>query len=234
MKPVKNRVYCYDCGRNKMLFESEKKALNFIKFNGDNIEEESGKKPLRAYFCQSCCGWHITSKGDKTYKVTPTDKIIDLYNKEKEAKKNEKMKNKLDLSERIEKGKFTYIGLFLDSEQKEQLKETFFNLIPLESKLYLDHCTILHKKQMDNSKSQEIIDYIINSFDEKEKIKITHIGMSYKAIAFKIAINVPCANDIPHITICTMNDGKPVDSNYITNCNKLSEPISLNASWKIV
>lgn len=56
MKPSKNKVHCYDCGRNKMLFESEKKALNFIKFNSENIEEENSIKPIRAYFCQSCCG----------------------------------------------------------------------------------------------------------------------------------------------------------------------------------
>ena len=38
MKP-KNRVFCYDCGRPKLLFETEKKALNFIKFNADEINE---------------------------------------------------------------------------------------------------------------------------------------------------------------------------------------------------
>ena len=27
MKPSRNRFYCYDCGKTKMLFETEKKAL---------------------------------------------------------------------------------------------------------------------------------------------------------------------------------------------------------------
>ncbi len=234
MKPSKNKVHCYDCGRNKMLFESEKKALNFIKFNSENIEEENGIKPIRAYFCQSCCGWHITSKPEKTYKNTPTERVIELYNKEKEAKKNEALKKKMNISERIEKGKFTYIGLFLNEEQREQLKETFFHLIPLESKLYLDHCTILHKNQIENPKSQEIIDYVLSSFSKEEEVKITHIGMSYKTMAFKVEINVPCANDTPHITICTINDGRPVDSNYITNWNKLSKPINLKLVWKLM
>ena len=42
MKPNKNIVYCTDCNRRKMLFETEKKADNFMKFNNDEIEEETG------------------------------------------------------------------------------------------------------------------------------------------------------------------------------------------------
>lgn len=30
MKPNKNKVFCYDCGRTKMLFETEKKANCFL------------------------------------------------------------------------------------------------------------------------------------------------------------------------------------------------------------
>lgn len=62
MKPSKNRIVCPQNGRIKMLFESEKKALNFIKFNGDNIQNENGLSPCRAYYCNICFGWHITSK----------------------------------------------------------------------------------------------------------------------------------------------------------------------------
>lgn len=31
-----------DCGRIKMLFATEKEAANFMKFNNNEIEEESG------------------------------------------------------------------------------------------------------------------------------------------------------------------------------------------------
>ena len=61
MKPTKNRVFCRDCERTKMLFETEKKAENFIKFNKDEIEAESGYGPQRSYYCLFCGGWHITS-----------------------------------------------------------------------------------------------------------------------------------------------------------------------------
>lgn len=37
MKPTNNRVYCIGCKHPKMLFESQTKADNFIKFNRDAI-----------------------------------------------------------------------------------------------------------------------------------------------------------------------------------------------------
>lgn len=63
MKP-KNRVYCQSCKKSKLQFESESKALNFIKFNADEILEETGKAPIRAYYCNLCCCWHVTSAPD--------------------------------------------------------------------------------------------------------------------------------------------------------------------------
>ena len=61
MKPTKNRYYCPASDRIKMLFESESKANNFMKFNAETIEKENGYKPVRAYYCVSCIGWHLTS-----------------------------------------------------------------------------------------------------------------------------------------------------------------------------
>ena len=45
MKPSKNKVFCYDCGRNKMLFETEKKANTFLKFNAGVIIQHSKGEP---------------------------------------------------------------------------------------------------------------------------------------------------------------------------------------------
>lgn len=45
-----------------MLFAEKKNALNFIKFNYDEIYKETGKAPSRAYYCKACGGWHVTSK----------------------------------------------------------------------------------------------------------------------------------------------------------------------------
>ncbi len=58
----RNRVFCPFCGKNKFLFEEKNKALNFIKYNADVIESENGYKPIRAYYCSCCGGWHVTSQ----------------------------------------------------------------------------------------------------------------------------------------------------------------------------
>lgn len=43
-------------------------------------------------------------------------------------------------------------------------------------------------------------------------VEVNGIGFSNKAIAFRVTIpDLPCANAKPHITICTINGGKPVD-----------------------
>ena len=78
----KNRIMCPDCGRQKMLFESEAKANNFIKFNKDEIN--NGDK-LRAYYCSACCGWHISHQKYHEDMEGRTDKMINAYN---DLKKN--------------------------------------------------------------------------------------------------------------------------------------------------
>lgn len=60
MKPTRNRVYCRECGRSKMLFETEKKAQLFMRFNNEEISNENGYAPVRAYYCMACGGWHLT------------------------------------------------------------------------------------------------------------------------------------------------------------------------------
>ena len=65
MKPTNNRVYCIGCKHPKMLFETQTKADNFIKFNRDEIASSSEKVPTRNYYCSFCCGWHVTSVEDE-------------------------------------------------------------------------------------------------------------------------------------------------------------------------
>ena len=84
MSKPKNRVMCPDCGRQKMLFESESKANSFIKWNKDEIENGD---ELRAYYCPACCGWHISHQKFHKDMEGRTDKLIENYNKEKELGK---------------------------------------------------------------------------------------------------------------------------------------------------
>lgn len=61
MKPSKNRVHCCACGRAKMLFGTKEEAERFMEFNAAEILDENGYAPIRAYYCKSCGGWHVTS-----------------------------------------------------------------------------------------------------------------------------------------------------------------------------
>lgn len=48
-----------------MLFATQAKADNFIKFNSKDIAAHSHKVPSRSYYCSFCCGWHVTSIDDE-------------------------------------------------------------------------------------------------------------------------------------------------------------------------
>ena len=82
MKPSK-RIYCRECGRSKLLFETEQKALRFIKFNADEIEAETGRKPERAHYWECCGGWHTTSMKNKPHSLTRVNKVLEAYYREK-------------------------------------------------------------------------------------------------------------------------------------------------------
>lgn len=76
MKP-KNRVMCPDCGRAKMLFETEKEANTFLKFNMDAVNPD-GTRTMRVYYCPACCGYHISSH-EYTGDGKKTERLIKAY-----------------------------------------------------------------------------------------------------------------------------------------------------------
>ena len=80
-KPTKCRVLCPNIGRQKMLFESEDKAKNFIKFNGTELTDDITK--LRVYWCDACGGYHISSHEKGKNADKRTDKLISAYRKSK-------------------------------------------------------------------------------------------------------------------------------------------------------
>jgi len=67
-----------------MLFETEKEANTFIKFNGNEIEEETGYKPERSYYCIACNGWHTSSIKEIRNVKSRTEIILEEYKKDKE------------------------------------------------------------------------------------------------------------------------------------------------------
>ena len=70
-----------------MLFETEKKAQLFIKFNGDSITDDVSK--LRTYYCPACCGYHISSKPVNPKGYHNTERMIKNYHKDTDKKAND-------------------------------------------------------------------------------------------------------------------------------------------------
>jgi hypothetical protein len=95
MKPKNNKVFCLDCERPKMLFETQKKAENFIKFNSTEIESENGYGPKRAYLCSFCGGWHITSM-DRFAGKSEKENMLESYLSDKKLDGHIKYLNGLD------------------------------------------------------------------------------------------------------------------------------------------
>ena len=128
MKP-KNRVYCYGCQKSKMLFDTKKKADNFIQFNKEGILEENGKAPVRSYYCELCGGYHVTSsrskaKGEKMDERDQT--IVRTLNNYRHWESNyvsirDVLTKKLkEAEDKMNEGEFKYIQLLYDEYQIDQ------------------------------------------------------------------------------------------------------------------
>ena len=157
--------------------------------------------------------------------------------------------------------KWQYYGLFLTKDSRIKLlnflrSNKCLTQITLavhyasqDNRVYLDHSTLLHIAQYDKDSLtgnliKSRLDLALADNKVKANLNITHIGISDKAMAFKVSLQdsefaicsftLLCANKIPHITICTFNGGKPVDSNYITKWYDLNESIEIETTLKRV
>lgn len=79
MKPTKSRFFCREAQRSKMLFESQKKAENFMQYNNKEILNESGYAPVRSYHCIACDGWHLTSRREELDLPSKTELVLEAY-----------------------------------------------------------------------------------------------------------------------------------------------------------
>lgn len=225
---LNGRVFCNECNRKKLLFETEGKAKNFIKFNAAEIEDVKGFAPNRAYYCESCGGWHVTHKEDDgDYKLTPTQRAIAAYRMS--------VANIGASWQNVE-----YAGIFIDEESKLKLRNYVEGLwyVPKDYTEYLDHITLYHYTAFsrDCKLAAEVmkkIDKHIIDGNNPIKIRISAFGMiEGKVMAFKIATELPTTNETLHLTIGTWNGGKPMDSNSITKWMPMSNSIRISGTIK--
>ena len=189
MKPTKNQIFCVACGRPKMLFETKAKADNFIKFNSSEIMEESGKAPIRSYYCEICGGYHVTSNNSKTHAewLDNRDKVLaeevdrrvkaNLKSESNQKQTNQEPKskgakeNKLDILEQLEQSDILMTKGMLD-EAGELLEECRFRLQAVEQRMNeaKPEGFIRCKDQMEKlmRKLERLKKWVKSSYDEQE------------------------------------------------------------------
>jgi len=187
MKPIKNQIFCVACGRPKMLFET--KADNFIKFNSSEMMEESGKAPIRSYYCEICGGYHVTSNNSKTHAewLDIRDKVLaeevdrrvkaNLKPKSNQKQTNQEPKskgakeNKLDILEQLEQSDILMTKGMLD-EAGELLAKCRFRLQAVEQRMNVAKLEgfIRCKDQMEKlmRKLERLKKWVKSSYDEQE------------------------------------------------------------------
>lgn len=110
---------------------------------------------------------------------------------------------------------YQYFGLQVCNKDRNELVEKLIKIFSNKD-FIVDHVTLMHVSQHDD----DLYNFLSSKLGRKAQIVIDRIGQSNKAVAFGVYLceyRNKCKNKNPHITILTQNDGKPVDSNYITD-----------------
>lgn len=172
-----------------MLFETKAKAYNFIKFNSSEIMEESGKAPIRSYYCEICGGYHVTSNNSKTHAewLDNRDKVLaeevdrrvkaNLKPESNQKQTNQEPKskgakeNKLDILEQLEQSDILMTKGMLD-EAGKLLAKCRFRIQAIEQRMNVAKLEgfIRCKDQMERlmRKLERLKKWVKSGYDEQE------------------------------------------------------------------
>jgi hypothetical protein len=115
------------------------------------------------------------------------------------------MKNFIKKALRENLEKVLYSAVVLDEKSKNDLLNSFKDVIPEDWKTFAHHMTIAFGKGVENPED----------LGKEVALKVIELGISEMAIAVKVE-GYPSNNAIPHITLAiNPNGGKPVMSNQI-------------------
>ena len=128
-----------------------------------------------------------------------------------------------------------YAGIFVKEDQLERL----FSIEPRSEDARIiehPHVTLFFR----NNVSLEIMQYVLTHNEQYHSIIVDGIGISDKAIALHVSSiksesgeEVLSMNKVKHITLYLLKDGKPVDSNSITEWTSI-EPTSFIGYLRII
>lgn len=122
-----------------------------------------------------------------------------------------------------------YISVNLDDLSCGKLKELFINNNPWgdnKTRIICHHMTMAFH----NFLTDKVLEWAILNDGKVESLKVVSYGWSDKAFAVAVETDVPSTNKIKHVTcaINLNNNGKPVDSNSITNWVNVDEVFDIN------
>lgn len=112
---------------------------------------------------------------------------------------------------------WNYYGVFFNENVKRFLlnEANKYVIIPEDWKYYCHHMTIVYNNGTKEAQAMaEKYEPIVFS---PAKLRVEAIGISDRAIAFRVSTDLDIVNKLPHITIAVAPGAKPVESNYITN-----------------
>ena len=121
---------------------------------------------------------------------------------------------------------FLYAGAELDSASSNLLRKYHID----GWRFYAHHMTI-HFGARTLSKYTE--DWLLKNEGKQFPLTIIAIGKSEKACALQVEMDdIPCSNNIRHITVSVAPNGKPVDSNNILDWHNI-KPFTILTTIKI-
>jgi len=122
------------------------------------------------------------------------------------------------------KRKPLFCGVFLYNDSHDLLVDELGTYIPHDWKIFAHHMTIC----LGMSKNPTTEQYINDHIGMESNMTAVAIGISSDAIAVKVESDVPTDNKVAHVTIATPPNGKPYNSNKITEWKPLDTPIKLS------
>lgn len=118
--------------------------------------------------------------------------------------------------------KFEYYCVLLDEKSHNILLEKTAHLRPEGSKVFAHHMTITHAADKDLPMQEWAESHLGGS----ATLKVVRVGISDKALAVEVTSEVPSSKKLKHVTVATMNNGKPFESNNIKNWHSI-DPFEL-------
>lgn len=215
---IKNLILKYKPSRITMWDDREKHIPRFEKFLAEMQQAYDFIKGYNVVHVRSP-DYHMDEAKEK--------ELVELLMANPEvAKAQEELRNKhqQEKQNRNER-KPIFWGAYLYPESHGALIQALGSQIPEGWKIYAHHMTIAFGKPQ----REDVMEYINNNMGKEVEFTAVELGRSDTVMAVKVRTDIPSNNKITHVTLAVSPNGKPVQSNFITDWKPLPEPIKLKA-----